>query len=153
MESVWLTATAPHQGCSVPHPWGAHITGKKTCGGKGMDPCLWQEGGPMKVAYPWVSTSSLLHNHSLLFLTPLFFTPFLWPTYEPQHRGHWDKSLSPSGPEVTCYGSSGPCFLQGTQPSAPLPPKLERPGHPGQPGGRGHYCPPLEEVLSYTSPP
>lgn len=104
-----------------------------------MHPCLWQqEGGPTKGAYPWVSTSSSLHNHSLLFLTPLFFPPFLWPTYEPQHRGHRDKSLSPSGSELTCYCSLGSCSLQGTQPSAPLTPKFGRPGASRAPLGTRH---------------
>lgn len=100
----------------------------------------------METAQPWVLTSSSsLHNHSLPFLFRLFFPPFLGPTYEPQHRGHRAKSLSPSG---TCYCSSGPCSLQGPQFLCLL--NLKGQEHPGHLGGRGHYCPPLEEVLSYN---
>lgn len=52
-----------------------------------MHPCLWQqERGPMNVAYPWVPTSPL-HNHTLLFLTPLFFPLSCGPPMNPNTEG------------------------------------------------------------------
>lgn len=143
-------------------PW-THTTGEKTCWSKGMYPSLPLAAGP----WPWISPENCLplgscilkkapRGHLFSPAQPIWFCKlispaFPWSIHGPQSRGHRDKPLL--GLSQLVIAAQFPALCKATGSSAPLPPKLARPGTSRTLWRGSNYCPPLAEVLSWTSVP